>query len=345
MTNKGLLTILIPTFNRQDLLAETLDMFYQYVSTSKLQQDIFFIVGDNASTDYTLPLLEQCKKRFTKSGINFSYYTNEINVGLTRSILKGLSEIRTKFIWVYGDDDPLNSIFLSKIVPFLKKTSRDFLIVPTSSFVNVTEINSAITEQDYSLEIDNLEINELNINFLDLHYGFLNSVILSRKIAAEGISFLHERFVSVDNNYFMKALNYYCHFKLDKESRGVLRCPTVVFQRITTGSYFTKNAEIIEKTFFYDNYEIATFIKSINSDQSINNIIDDRYFKAPNKINLIILRLKSKTPRSVLYRIFKQLKSRDLFLLFLIVAPKRLVFILYRFYKSMKGSSDHPIFK
>ena len=344
MKEQPILTILIPTYNRQDLLAETLDIFYSQINKDGLQYVVKLIIGDNDSQDQTHEVLLKKKVLFIEQGIDFSFYINQKNIGLTPSILIGLEKITSKFIWVFGDDDLLKTVALKKIIEVLKETDKSFFIVPTEAFVDPKEVYSKVNDKNYSIQVKQKEITAANIEFFDLHYGFLNSVILSKSIIKQGLYQLNKSGVSIHNNYYMKALNYYCHLNLHKEERGVLDCPTLVFQRITTGSYFTKSAELIEKTFFHDNYEVADFISTRASDPTLLKIIHDRYYNASDKINLVIIKLKSKKPNKALFRISKKIKHQNFLLFFLILTPKPLVFLLYRVYKCIKGTRDHPIF-
>ena len=339
-----IITILFPTYNRQDFLAETLNIFYSQIKNDGLQDAVRLIVGDNGSLDQTHEVLLEKQILFIKQGIDFSFYRNQTNIGLTPSILIGLEKVASKFIWVFGDDDLLNVVALKKIIGILKETDKSFFIVPTEAFVDTKDVYSKVNNESYSIQVKQQEITATNVEFFDLNYGFLNSVIFSRSIAEQGLQQLKKSRVSFDNNYYMKALNYYCHLHLLKEERGVFDCPTLVFQRITTGSYFTKSAELIEKTFFHDNYEVADFISTCTSDPTLLKVINDRYYNASDKVNLVIIKLKSKVPNKALYKISKRIKHRNFLLLFLILVPKPFVFLLYRIYKRIQGTREHPIF-
>lgn len=98
-----LLSIAIPTYCRIAFLSrnlETIDMFLEGVD-----EEIEVVVSDDASPDGTRLLLEN---RVFKN-FRFKYYRNELNIGLERNLIRAANYARGEFLWIFGDDDFIES--------------------------------------------------------------------------------------------------------------------------------------------------------------------------------------------------------------------------------------------
>lgn len=94
------LTIIIPTFNRNELLAENLRLLLP-----QLTPQCHLFIADNCCdtpVERTLqPLLEEFP------GISVEIRRNRVNIGATPNLLRGVEECQTPFLWILGDDDPV----------------------------------------------------------------------------------------------------------------------------------------------------------------------------------------------------------------------------------------------
>lgn len=99
------LSVLIPTFNRNDALQRTLQGLEQQ-SADKARYEI--IVVDDGSNDRTAEMLEQFAAR---TELMFSYALLKENGGPARARNIGLSMIRGKAVFITGDDiEPSNTL-------------------------------------------------------------------------------------------------------------------------------------------------------------------------------------------------------------------------------------------
>lgn len=94
------ITIVIPTYNRADLLKRALDS----IARQKYKPDQV-VISDNASTDHTQGVF----KEFVKSGIDVRYHRHDTNIGMLRNWQHGISLVETKYFLVLADDDYLLS--------------------------------------------------------------------------------------------------------------------------------------------------------------------------------------------------------------------------------------------
>src|SRR5882762_9777707 len=107
-----LVTIITPTYNRADLLMETIE--------SVLSQDypnIEYIVLDDGSTDGTEEKVKGQRSKF-KSDKVFRFYSQE-NKGETKTVNRGFSLASGEIICVVSSDDPLLPGAVSAAVSFL----------------------------------------------------------------------------------------------------------------------------------------------------------------------------------------------------------------------------------
>lgn len=91
---KPFFSIVIPTFNRCELLRITIDIVLKQTF-----EDFELIVSDNASSDGT----EWIVKSFNDPRIK--YFKNNENIGFTRNVKKAFSYAAGEYIFTLGDDD------------------------------------------------------------------------------------------------------------------------------------------------------------------------------------------------------------------------------------------------
>ncbi|MCC7300083.1 MAG: glycosyltransferase family 2 protein [Verrucomicrobia bacterium] len=110
MTTDPLVSILVPTYNREGYIGECLQS-----ALNQSYQNFEVIVVDNASTDSTCDIVE----RIALQDQRVRLFRNDCNVGPVRNWGRCLAEARgalAKFLW---SDDLISPTFLSKTVPWL----------------------------------------------------------------------------------------------------------------------------------------------------------------------------------------------------------------------------------
>lgn len=120
----SLLSICIPTYNRQRYLAELLDGLLPQVEALP-SGCVEVCVSDNVSTDGTRALLEG---RLSPA---LRFWTNETNIGGDRNFLKCVQEARGDYVWLLGDDELVPSGAIARIIAFLSQ-HRPGLVISTS---------------------------------------------------------------------------------------------------------------------------------------------------------------------------------------------------------------------
>lgn len=108
-----LVSVCIPTWNRERLLAGALDSVL-----SQKFGDFEVIVSDNASSDGTGDLVRACRDG------RLRYLRNETNVGAPANWIRAAAAARGRYIMIIGDDDLLSPSFLETLVAPLESDPR-----------------------------------------------------------------------------------------------------------------------------------------------------------------------------------------------------------------------------
>lgn len=112
-----LLTIAIPTYNREELLQRVLQSIYKQSGINEIE----VLVSDNASEDNT--------RNIIKSFPNIVYIRNKENIGSDRNFLQCYRKATGKYIWLVGSDDVIIDGALREILDFLKLSSNKSSII------------------------------------------------------------------------------------------------------------------------------------------------------------------------------------------------------------------------
>ena len=115
---EGLVSIILPTHNRQALIIETLD--------SIVNQDynhVEVVVVNDHSTDNTVDIV----KRYIDSGHNNIVVIESDGYGSNHARNTGMKNSRGEFIAFFDDDDIMCPDFISSRIDFFKNTDIDFV--------------------------------------------------------------------------------------------------------------------------------------------------------------------------------------------------------------------------
>lgn len=114
-----LLSISIPTYNRETCLGTCLDSIVsQFENESSLLEQVEIVISDNASSDHTEELVQTYQKKYN----NITYKKNEENIGFDKNLLQVIAMSSGTYCLTLGDDDALFDgslrYLLSKIEQF-----------------------------------------------------------------------------------------------------------------------------------------------------------------------------------------------------------------------------------
>ena len=262
-----LLSILIPTYNgASKFLDETLKSIIEGV---KLCDEglIEVILSNNASTDNTLELLKQYKEySFIR------YYSNDINIGSARNIIKLTDEYALgEFGWVIGDDDLINPSAMPTIVEVLKKNTLDYLSVGFSFILdrNYTFYNGnyVINYSSFAKAIDRWKPGNVLGTFMS---SAIVRLSLFKQVPKDNITPKFDTFQSIFPNAYVNATAFHdkkCAFiredvvlsfvhEKDWESSDntymiVTRIVPALYQYIVSLGVSEKELSVVQKLIIY----------------------------------------------------------------------------------------------
>lgn len=123
---KPLVSIIVPTYNREKIIQETLDC-----AVNQDYENIEIIVVDNCSTDKTFEILQQNASENPKVKI----FRNDSNLGPVKNWEKAISLASGKYTKILWSDDKISTNFISATVPFLEQDNDiGFIYTQTEIF-------------------------------------------------------------------------------------------------------------------------------------------------------------------------------------------------------------------
>ncbi len=125
MDFKSLVSVLVPVYNRKDIIVETLNS-----ALSQTHENIEVVVVDNCSVDGTWELISA----LAKTDDRLKVFRNSTNLGPVRNWLRCLQEAKGVYGKILWSDDLIAPNFLEATLPFLENDSVGFVFTATRVF-------------------------------------------------------------------------------------------------------------------------------------------------------------------------------------------------------------------
>lgn len=126
---KTLVSILIPTYNREKIILDTLNC-----AVNQTYKNTEIIVVDNKSTDNSYEII----KGFAELHPNVKVYQNEENIGPVRNWRRCLDYATGEYAKILWSDDLIAPDFLEKTLPYLEEHDVGFVFTGTEIFSDNT---------------------------------------------------------------------------------------------------------------------------------------------------------------------------------------------------------------
>lgn len=173
MTQRRLLTLAVPTYNRASHLEQLLTSLQSELAG--LAEQVEVIVGDNCSTDRT----PEVTAAFARAYPNARIIRQDENIGPERNFCVALEAARGEHFWIVGDDDLPKQGTIRQIVQILASQAPDLLFLQSEW---VERIDSAEQGQRLSpLQARSLS-NLAMARQLHVWFTFISSVIIRREV-------------------------------------------------------------------------------------------------------------------------------------------------------------------
>ena len=166
------LSICIPTYNRVELLKESINSILKSIEFSNYEVEI--IISDNCSidntNDYCLDLMN--KYHFIK------YFRNEENVNELNFYI-AIQRSNADYVWLFSDDDLMN---LNSINLVIESLNNNYNIVVANYDLYDNNLSKIMKKNYFNLE-QNKVITDRNklLSEYNLKLGFISCVIFEKK--------------------------------------------------------------------------------------------------------------------------------------------------------------------
>lgn len=177
------LTVVTPTLNRKDLLLDTLSVISDQIRALGVQEDVEFIVADNASDDGT----DQLRGEIEKLGARYVRFSDRVPVG--QSIARSVSLGSGRFVWVFGDDDLLHPGSLAYVLGQLEQIPDHDMVYFNRLVMDVTMCKLvSIPHNTWTALSEDVPMSEFIQRFN--HWpGFISAMVFSRRCFDAGADF------------------------------------------------------------------------------------------------------------------------------------------------------------
>src|SRR3989344_5402735 len=192
MTEKPLLSICIPTYNRAEKLEQCLHHIAIQLNDEGLNTAIEVVVSDNASQDNTAQIV----KKFQESFGNIRYFKNEKNLGIDKNIINSVVKAQGKYCWHIGDDDFIVPGSLKFLVDFFSKKEAALLTVDYHFFTNPGQVPT-----------EDANISEALITYTDSPEEFYKKGYCQGTLGI--FIFQQAEWLKVDRNNYEEFWSYY----------------------------------------------------------------------------------------------------------------------------------------
>lgn len=110
-----MITVVIPIYNRASVLGRTLESI-----AASTYRPINLILVDNGSTDGSMDVAQDFQRKYMSDDFNI-YFTEEKQKGASFARNKGLSRVKSKYVYFFDDDDLFDKDFLQVFEELLTK--------------------------------------------------------------------------------------------------------------------------------------------------------------------------------------------------------------------------------
>ena len=203
MLDNTILTIAIPTFNRQNLLERTLRSLAPLSNISNVQ----ILVIDNCSNDGTWEWL--CRE---KDSLGITIQQNTVNLGVEGNIIQALLQAKGDYVWLLSDHMNVNAteviIFIGKL-----KAGLEF----TFGYARTAQYASVLPESYIPVQLKKL--NQYSLSEIILCMGNISTFIVNGNYLRQCV-----RTIFRFSSYTFPHLGVFVHAK---ENTMFVELPTV----------------------------------------------------------------------------------------------------------------------
>lgn len=139
------LAIAIPTYNRKNILYETID----YILEEVIENAIYIYIVDDSTNDDTYNTISE--KYYNIS--NIIYIKNDVNIGHDKNFFNTISLVKEQYVWYLGDSMLIKKGTITNLLKIIESSEYDFIVLNEDSRRFILKDNLFI---DYLSVLDNI---------------------------------------------------------------------------------------------------------------------------------------------------------------------------------------------
>lgn len=254
----NLLTIIVPTFNRERSLERLLATLR--VELRGLEDTVDVIVGDNASPDNTPSIAFNFARDWSKTTL----IRHNTNLGPDENFCQCLERVKSDYFWIIGDDDLPKKGAIRALVGLLRQHSPDLVYLCNEWSESLPEA----AQQENILSLGFAKLNQLSFaRRVHIWTTFISALIVRRSLAPDSELRRYSRTNLVQLGWVLRALKY-------GRSFIYVQTPCVLATAGNTGGYsllkvFGNNFQEITRNIFSDNRQEKILAETIINRASI----------------------------------------------------------------------------
>lgn len=265
MTN--LVSIIIPNYNRESLIGETLDSIL-----AQSYDHWECIIVDDGSTDKSQFVIEEYAKRDPRFKLFLRPKEHPKGANACRNI--GMQKSNGDYLIFFDSDDLMLENHVEQKLSFVLEKKLDFAVFKTKNFGNIPDeeiYNDYSAYEKYSLNADNYLLNRLRIFTLDL--------IVSKKIA-EKCTFYYKNKADIENVLMTQLVLLSDNSAFKDEIVSLRRCHD---SNLTFEVVKDNKTTLIHRFFYY--YNILGFIYTLKASSEAKQFILNQLLHNYRKID------------------------------------------------------------
>ena len=183
--SKPIISICIPTFNREIYLKQCLNSILCQLNSNDLIKTVEIIVVDNNSKDKTENLVNSFRVKYK----NLLYFNSKKNIPLAKGVINVGKYAKGKYIWFCSDDDIHYQGSIKIMINILKKHSPEVIYCNLDEYSknmeNILHRNSFEMQKDIYVHGRRDFFNFLNGKFfyaIDWFTTYYSNLVLSKEI-------------------------------------------------------------------------------------------------------------------------------------------------------------------
>ena len=272
MSEKPLVSILIPCYNHENFLDDCLNSILE-----QTYENIELLICDDCSPDNSFEKIKSYEQKLLKRFKNVVILKNETNLGVTKNVNRMLTLANGKYIKTLASDDALSKNAIAEMADFLQNNSQISVVISNGI---------KVTEDSHYPDFSSLgKIYDAAPNLAK--EGFFERVCRCNEISAPAAMVrksLYDKFGGYDESVKIEDFEFWLRVLKDGETEFGFLDRDLVFYRINANSMSSLegNARLEARQRLFFNSEIESLYKYKNCFKSdvFAEIVIQRLFSA-----------------------------------------------------------------